>query len=332
MANLYRRGRVWWVRFQWRGQEVRRSSRTTVKSEARGYLADLQAEYRKLDIGGRPRRAFTDAVIRYGEDDLPKLKVQTIASYQQSLRVLVDHFGDLYLDEITRGRIAEFESEQLKRVSASKVKHYRAALSGVFKLALRYEWIDVNPCRSLDPIKLPKPSDRYLSKDEWLRLDAAASEPLRSIARVAVTTGMRCGEILNLEWGDLSFRRDEITIRETKNSEWRVIPMERASAHFPAQRGLASERVFTGTDGRPLTVSGVSKQFSRLTRSCRVDGVSFHTLRHTYASWYVQDGGDLYKLQRLLGHKTPTMTQRYAKLRIDDLRTKTGTAARDFLH
>ncbi len=189
MASLYRRGQVWWVRFQWRGQEIRRSSRSTVKREAREYLDRLRAECRAVDTRGRPRKTFREAVTVYIENHMPTLKVSTIASYQQSLRVLVGAFGDKYLDEIRRGDVAEFEAEQSRRIGPSKVKHYRAALSGVFKMAVVREWIGDNPCLGQPPIKLPRWRQHFLTRAEWPRLYSRLAEPLRSVAAVSMSGG-----------------------------------------------------------------------------------------------------------------------------------------------
>jgi integrase/recombinase XerD len=327
MATVYKRGSTWWVRFQWNGQEVRRSARTASKSEARDFLAHLQAECRRLDRGGRPRTSFRDAVEAYIEEHFPTLGAETILSYQQSLRILIDEFGDLFLDDLTRARIAKFEAAQLRRVSPSKVKHYRAALSGVFNVAVRHDRIDVNPCRSLDPIRIDNARFRFLTPKEWRVLSAALAEPYRSVCEMSVLRGMRCGEILNLEWRDIDADQDTVTIRVAKGNTRRVIPLEGASAVL-ARQPRRGKLVFPSRKGGKRTVAMLTKHVNAVAREAGIEDFTFHDLRHTFASWYVQRGGDLYRLQRILGHTGPAMTQRYAHLRIDDLRevgTKTGT-------
>jgi integrase/recombinase XerD len=327
MASVYKRGSTYWVRFQWRGQEIRKSARTTVKGEAREYLATLQEQYRRIDRGGNPRVPFSEAAATYIDEYLSHLEVSTIRSYQQSLRVLNEEFGTMYLDEISRSKIARFEAAQLRRVSPSKVKHYRAALSGVFKVALRHEWIEQNPCRSLDAIKVSNARERFLTPKEWKSLRDALPEPLRSIAEMSVARGLRCGEVLNLEWRDVDENMDTLTIREAKGNKRRVIPLEGARAILDRQP-RNGRLVFPTRTGNRHRVDNTTKRVNAIAREAGVDDFTFHDLRHTFASWYVQRGGDMYKLQLILGHEGPAMTQRYAHLRVDDLRetrTKTGT-------
>lgn len=324
MASVYKRGGVWWVRFQWRGREVRKSSRTTVKGEAREYLAALQSQYRLIDINGAPRVLFDDAAAAYIEEEVSRKKVSTVAFYQACVRVLAQEFGGTYVDEISRGRIADFEAKQARRVSPSRLKHYRAAMSGIMRVALRHEWVNSNPCRSLDPIQVSNARYRFLSRKEWDRLRRALPEPHRTIAALSVERGMRAGEILALRHEDLDFRADVILLRDTKANVPRAIPMEGARELLPmARRGL----VFSTEKGKPLSVSEVTRKVNAVAREIGVGDFTFHDLRHTFASWYVQAGGDLYRLQRILGHKGPAMTQRYAHLRIEDLRAVTQKSA-----
>jgi integrase/recombinase XerD len=334
MASVYKRGNTWWVRFQWNGQEVRRSARTAVKSEARAYLADLQAQFRSLTLTGKERATFATAAVAYVEGHVSRKKVSTIASYMQSLRVLTEEFGQLYLDQITRSRIAAFEAKQLKRVSASKVKHYRAALSGLFLTAIQREWADSNPCRDLGPIEVRNARHRYLTPQEWRKLEAALPASLAAVATVAIKRGMRLGEILALEWPDLDFHRQTIAIRDSKGNRPRLLPMEDAE-DLLAALPRKGRYVFPSSTGTRQRVDSVSKAVNAAARQAGVADFTFHDLRHTFASWYVQRGGDLYRLQLILGHKGPTMTQRYAHLRVDDLREGTQMSAqrsRDFLH
>lgn len=334
MASVYKRGNTWWVRFQWKGQEIRRTARTTSKGEAREYLTAVQEQYRQLDLYGHTRTSFQDAAVQYIQEHLSQKRQSTIGAYQQCLRVLNEAFGDRFMDEITRKEIAKFEAEQLRRVSASTVKHYRAALSGIFKVAMRHEQVDRNPCRDLDPIKVNNARYRFLTKTEWEKLRGALKEPDRSIAEISVLRGMRLGEILDLKWSDIDFDRDEIHMGLTKNGKPRVIPLEGARETIERQQGRRGY-IFKNGRGRQLDVAQVSRSVNKAARGAGIENFTCHDLRHTYASWYVQRGGDLYRLQLILGHQSPAMTQRYAHLRVDDLREVAQNRAhgtRDYLN
>src|SRR5687768_2677699 len=105
MATVYKRGSTWWVRFQWRGTEVRRSARTASKPVAQQALARLLEEHRRLDRDGRPRRTYREALDRFWAEYMPTLKPATQRRYRVSFRQLAGTLGGLHLDEITRGRL-----------------------------------------------------------------------------------------------------------------------------------------------------------------------------------------------------------------------------------
>lgn len=319
MASVYKRGNTYWIRFQWRGQEVRKSARTTSKREAREYLAELQAQYRRIDWGGKPRVTFDQAAVQFIEEEVSTKKLSTIGFYQDCVKALAEEFSGTYLDEISRSRIAQFEAKKSRSLSAQTVKHYRTTLSGIFRVSLRHDQITANPCRDLDPIKVDNARHRYLSEQEWAAIRLGLREPIRSIADVSTLRGMRLGEILGLRWQDVNFTQDLITIPDTKGNRPRVLPLEGAREVIERQPRV-SKFIFTNLAGNRFATNDVSKQFGLAMKRMGVEDFKFHDLRHTFASWYVQRGGDLYRLQILLGHKGPTMTQRYAHLRVDDLR------------
>lgn len=131
---------------------------------------------------------------------------------------------------------------------------------------------------------------------------------------IALHTGMRLGEILNLRHRDLDFRSGLILIPDSKNGEPRYIPMDSTVASLLADypRHPSSEIVFANkAGGRFLEIRGGFKN------ACERAGISdlhFHDLRHSYSSHWVMSGGDLYVLKSILGHKSIVMTQRYAHL------------------
>jgi len=146
---------------------------------------------------------------------------------------------------------------------------------------------------------------KSIEKRDWEK--SVARAPLA----LAAFTGMRRGELLGLRWADVDLVGRRVYLRETKNGRLRVIALN-ALAH----RVLASlpqdapgDAVMADVDPQKLSVY-TRRLFSRL----GIADASFHSLRHTAASWLVMEGVDLYAVGELLGHRTPRMTQRYAHL------------------
>jgi integrase len=126
--------------------------------------------------------------------------------------------------------------------------------------------------------------------------------------------GLRLGEIPNLQWRDLDFRSSFILVRDSKNGEARHVPMDAELSTLFRNHGRRSdaEFIFPSANGGRLTE--IRRSFLKACSRAGLTDLHFHDLRHTFASQFVMAGGDLYILKEILGHKSITMTQRYAHL------------------
>ncbi len=176
---------------------------------------------------------------------------------------------------------------------------------------------------------------RIASEDEEQRLMAELPQWLRPLITVAIHTGMRKGELLNLTWSNIDFLSETVHVREAKSGEGRRLPMnsvaraallklreqrrERLRARV-VNRNEASGYVFGAPEGG-LMLNLNRYWYPALKRAGNED-LHFHDLRHTFASRYMMAGGNLYSLQILMGHKTAAMVQRYAHLSREHLRAE----------
>jgi len=213
--------------------------------------------------------------------------------------------------EITRQSVADYILERSKKVSAGTVAKEFATLNHALRLAVEWEFLTVNPAQSA---KLPRQSEgrtRYLSPSEFKAALKAAPEWMRAPIALAAFTGMRRGEILGLCWKDVNLASHRVYLAETKNGTLRVLTLNQLAVQvfqsFPV--GEPNQLVFPNVDAARLSVRA-----RRVFASVGIEDASFHSLRHTAASWLVMEGVDLYAVGRILGHKTPRMTQRYAHL------------------
>jgi integrase len=155
---------------------------------------------------------------------------------------------------------------------------------------------------------------RYLEKEEITTLVANCSQELKPIVILAVNTGMRRGEILNIKWTDIDFKRDVICLLETKSDEKREVPMNEAvkDALIKVRRNPKSPYVFCYKNGEQ--VKDIRKSFWTALKKSGIKDFRFHDLRHSAASHLVMAGIDLNTVREILGHKTIEMTLRYAHL------------------
>jgi integrase len=149
-----------------------------------------------------------------------------------------------------------------------------------------------------------------------------------NLMKMALFTGMRRGELFKLRWEDLDFDRGFIHIRNPKGGTDQKIPLNPAAHQLLlAHPRTDSPFVFPGRGGKQRT--DINKQVSRIKAAAGLpkDFRALHGLRHTYASMLASSGQvDLYTLQKLLTHKSPAMTQRYAHLRDETLRRASNLA------
>jgi integrase len=213
--------------------------------------------------------------------------------------------------EISRKTVAEYISTRSETVAPGTVQKEITVLKHALRLAVEWELLNNNPAQGAKLPKVPEGRTRYLSPSELKAALEAAPEWMRAPIALAAFTGMRRGELLGLRWMDIDPEGRRVYLTETKNGSLRVVPLNelafRVLASLP--EGSPGDAVLAGVDGQKLSV-----YTERLFRRLGIADASFHSLRHTTASWLVMEGEDLYTVGQLLGHRTPRMTQRYAHL------------------
>ena len=191
-------------------------------------------------------------------------------------------------------------------------------------------------------VKKPKFDNRrvrFLTKDEADRLFTAlfnVSKQLRDIALISLHCGLRAGEVFALTWDCVDLKNETMLLIDPKNTKTRTAFMSPDVLSMLAERKKKSTGrglVFHNQKGKQI--NGVSAAFSRLVSRLGLNNgvtdprrkVFFHSLRHTYASWLVEEGVPLYTVKELLGHETLAMTARYSHLGENALRDATRTLA-----
>ena len=265
---------------------------------------------------------LTDATARFFEE--ATLKPGTIETYRYNSRVLTRLLGHLHIHEIDRRALAEFIAARKRTgVTDATIRRDLALVGSIFTAAIRWGWVDTSPVTRFNKkaLRESKPRTRFLTREDFVRLHAAASDDLKPILVLAVETGLRKEELLGLTLSSIDLRRRELRLTLTKTGRPRQVPLS-PKAQETIRELLERSRprspfLFCKPDGSH--VGDPKKAFSGACRRAGIVDFRFHDLRHTFASWFAQDGGDLYRLSRILGHATLQMSSRYAHLRTDDL-------------
>ena len=210
---------------------------------------------------------------------------------------------------ITKLTVAQFINHRSEKISAASLSKEITTLKHVLRLAVEWGLLNSNPA---DRTPLPRVSQgktRFLSPGELRSALNEAIEWMRAPMALAAFTGMRRGELLGMKWADVDLEHRRLYLRETKNGDLRVIVLNKLAMQVLLSLPQNDALVFPEVDPQRLSVETI-----RLFKRLGIHDASFHSLRHTAASWLVMSGVDLYTTGQILGHRTPRMTQRYAHL------------------
>jgi integrase/recombinase XerD len=172
---------------------------------------------------------------------MPTLKPASQRRYRTSFRQLAGTFGGLHLDEITRGRLADYAAARMRRgTKGATVRRDLATLSCLCSCAIAWDYLDANPVRQFGKrhIKESAPRTTYPTVEQVERLVAHASPTAGRIIRLLAQTGMRMDEVCSLEWSQVSIPRREIRLTKTKTSSPRVVPLSRKRADLVNECGI----------------------------------------------------------------------------------------------
>jgi integrase len=324
--GLYKRGSVWWMSFVYSGKQYQKTTKTENKKQAQRIYDKIKYEIAEgiwFDRLPGEEKTFREMMEKFETEHVSqKRAVRTVKGHIKNLNLF---FGDCIVSKITPAMINEFKNKKRKEgASNSTINRYLATLKKAFNLAVReWEWVRENLVLRVSMEKEPPGRVRYLSEEEFQRLCDACSEWLKSIVLTAYHTGMRKENILSLKWGQVDLFRKVITLEHTKNDERHGIPINNTLMEtflsLSKVRHLHSSYVFCHKNGERFYE--IKRGFKKALREAGIEDFRFHDLRHCFASSLVQKGVDPYQVQRLLGHKSQAMTQRYAHLAPENLRS-----------
>ncbi|MFP4473994.1 MAG: tyrosine-type recombinase/integrase [Desulfatibacillaceae bacterium] len=242
-------------------------------------------------------------------------------------------FGDMAMRDVAPIHLEKVKQRMLKAGrSPRSVQYAVATVRQVFNFATRNSlYAGDNPATKVKAPKIDNRRFRFLTTDEASRLLVELkhrSRDVHDMALLSINTGMRAGEAFSLTWGDVDERAGIITLRDTKSGKTRQAFFTKAVREMFADRhrGKPTDLVFPARGGGKIVQ--ISNAFDRSVKALGLnDGiedrrmkVTFHTCRHTFGSWLVQRGVDLYRVKELMGHADFAMTSRYAHLAPETLR------------
>jgi integrase len=272
-----------------------------------------------------------------------RLADSTQARYRQILQThLIPALGKIALKDL-RSEHAEHLVAWLKRNGHAPkgISNILGVLITLLNQALDWHCLARNPLASFKPVKEPELHFDYWTAPEIRQfLNANLHDPLHSLYLVALNTGMRRGEPCALQWDRVDFIRNQLIVSRspsryglketTKSGRKRYVLInpsvkEILQKIFRAQKG---KFVFSEENGEPIDAQHLPRDFVKAqTKAGFMKLIRFHDLRHTFASHFMMNGGNIYDLQKILGHSSLEMTQRYGHMSRDHLAEATQIVA-----
>lgn len=259
---------------------------------------------------------ITKKQVYYLEDLIADFREYAKAHYTKpkTFDYVIDKFyklvGNKNVEQITISDIEKYINSRLGKIKNSSINREVDNIRRLFSLAIENKRIAVNPCSTLKKLRIENPSERYLTKDEEVRLLAICNPTMKAIIITALHTGMRQNEILSLKWQDVFFEEDYLIALNTKNNKPRKLRLTKTLKEELLKLPRLGDYVFTS----PVTgtrYKDVKTSFKRAVKRSGIPPITFHKLRHTTASRLNEAGVDIVTIQKILGHADLKTTQRY---------------------
>ena len=319
MATVQKRGPYQW-RVQIRKKGHPPQTRTfDVRSEADAWARQVEGEMdRGLFVSRKEAENTTlsEALDRYERE----VSSQKRSSDQD--RIYVRYWKKTALAarnlaSIQGKDLAAWRDERLLAMKPATVDRELRIISHLFTIAVK-EWGMsglVNPVSQIRKPKLPPGRDRRLLSGELEKILANTESPhLSDIVRFALETAMRRGEIAGMTWEMVDLKKRTVTLPETKNGEKRIVPLSAEAI-----------RILSGIPRRldgsvwGITEDPITRAFVRACTRAKVEGLTFHDLRHEATSRLFEKGFNPMEVAAITGHKTLQMLKRYTHLKAEDL-------------
>ena len=327
---------VYYISYYKDGKRHWKSTGVKTKPEALAALSKfkelIQTRARSVSL-----QQFISEFLAYGATVYTR---HTLRLYKAILERFLATARNATLRELTPKHIEKYKAKRLTEVEQSQRKTVKTKtkpvtvnidlrmLKAAFNKARSWKLIDSNPFEGVALAEVPERDPVFFTRSDFeTLLQSITQKWLKEIVLMAILTGMRRGELLNLRWEQVDLQRGMIQIQSTptfrtKQGRKRTIPLSETALYLlKSKHGKdTSAYVFT-LNGKQIFDGWLTHAFKKAVMRAKIgkEGLHFHSLRHTFASWLVQDGVSLYEVQHLLGHSSSKVTEVYAHLQPSEM-------------
>lgn len=241
-------------------------------------------------------------------------------------------FGEMTLNDITTRDIQKYIVKITERTSGSTANRHYSLLCRMFNLAVQWQFIKENPCKTIRKQKESGGKERFMGEEEIKRFLAALDDIGMNVATCALRfllfTGLRFSEAITLRWEYVDLKAGQIKLVKTKAGKARAVVLNELAKGVLQDLHAARESdwVFPGSGPKGHVIC-LKRTFNKVREIADIHDFRIHDLRHTFASIAINSGSSLYEVQKLLGHHSSQMTQRYAHLADSSMKSATDGVA-----
>lgn len=313
MASIYLRGRVWWCCYYDNGRKFDVSLKTKDRTVAKFKKNEIE---NKLAMGESPllkkEIPLSQVYDEFFTRSKGSIKPATTQYYKDLLAPFVKSLPpDIRIHKVKSETIDEYISAKIDKsnIQPGMVWHILKALKTFFNFAVREKYLFENPIKRKKP-KLPKRIPECWTNEEVKRIiQHTKGTTAGAMIYFNLYFGLRPAELLRLNWNDIDWKNEVLTVQEAKDNEFRKINIHPAALKFLKDMGPGEGLIFQGmNEGRMAIEARRIKKAASMTHIKRF----WYAIRHTFATRYYEKTRDLRGLQEILGHSKIEMTTVYA--------------------
>lgn len=248
---------------------------------------------------------------------------------------LESRYGHLRLNQITKTMLISFHNE-LKQsgLASATCDHYLKFCRQAFNRAIEWELIKENPAAGVKLFNEANSVEHYLDADQLEALmnvlKTNSNRPVCMIISLLISTGARMSEVLNATWDQINLdtRTWKIPAMNSKSKKVRSVPLNSTAIAIINQldtKGKFEYLIVNRTTGKPY--SNIHKAWGKIRSEAGLDTMRIHDCRHNFASFLVNSGRTLYEVQKILGHSTSKVTEKYSHLSSATLQAAANSAS-----
>lgn len=320
------------------------STKTKLKSEAVKFLRNFKPETKVMKTEVIYLETLQFEVLKYTQSNLSPA---THRLYITALKNLIDYLGNKPIKQITTKELDNYKNKRAEHIRKATVNIELTCIKAIFNLAFKWDFININPANNVKKFKIEQKEILSFTDAELQTVFAIMPNGLiKNIVTVALSTGCRLNEILNMQVKDIDLSQKIIIIRnkndfKTKSGRIRRIPI--ADSLETLLRGLlghdsnvyelnnTEKYLFANENGFRYNKDYISRRFKRYLRACNMpEKFHFHCLRHTYITNLVKAGANMNYIKQIAGHADLKTTENYIHIGVEDLRNAVNKVSFNF--